>query len=245
MRVTTGCLRWQEYGNIGAIKISNPPSNGLPSPEFAEINTIREWIEQDHIWGVILHGEGRHFSAGADMEYFKDTNMNEDGITGEIRAGVEVLEYIERVEKPVIASIDGVCLGGGLEIALACHMRFCSKDAVFGFPEINHGLIPCLSGIRRLVETAGRAKALEILLTGEIFGAREAHEIGIVNQIIDDKSSYEFVISIIGRITKKGRKAVSYAIKAVNNSLFMDLEDAMKEESRMFFDLVVNGYTKG
>ena len=212
----------------------------MPKPEFAEIQVVRSWVEQKHILGVILTGEGRHFSAGADLEYFKRISMVEF-ILG-FKTGKNLLNYIENLEKPCIASIDGVCLGGGLELALACHLRYCSEGAVFGFPEINHGIIPGLGGVDRLVKTIGRSKALELLLVGDTFGAREASSLGIVNGIVDPSNALGKVMNIINKIVDNGEKPVSYCLRAVRNSNSKDFASAAMEESKMFGDLVIGQY---
>lgn len=236
----SGCLKWEESDRIGIIKISMPPKNLLPSPEFAEIGVVREWISQKHIRGIVLTGEGRHFSAGADLSYFNFTNSKD--CISEFNAGKELLDYFEKLEKPVVASIDGVCLGGGLELALACHMRYCSERAVFGFPEINHGIIPGLCGAERLAKVVGRSHALEILLTGSTFNSQKALKLGLVNGIVDASSSIKPVMEIINRIVDFGEKPVSYCIRAVNNSNTKDFAYVSLEESKMFGDLVIGQY---
>ncbi|HEX3028848.1 MAG TPA: enoyl-CoA hydratase/isomerase family protein [Clostridia bacterium] len=236
----SGCLKWEEAGHIGIIRISSPPRNFLPRPEFANIQVVRQWIEQKHILGIILTGEGRHFSAGADLEYFEHSSMVEFIL--EFRAGRALLDYLENLEKPVIASIDGVCLGGGLELALACHLRYCSERAIFGFPEINHSLMPGLGGVARLVKTAGRSKSLEILLTGDTFDARTALSLGIVNGIVDPSNALNAVMNIITRIVENGEKPVSYCLRAVKNSSSRDFASASIEESKMFGELVIGQY---
>ncbi|HEX3027863.1 MAG TPA: enoyl-CoA hydratase/isomerase family protein, partial [Clostridia bacterium] len=130
----SGCLEWELKDRIGILKISNKPSNMIPKPEFADGKKVMEWLEGNNVSGIILKGDGRHFSAGADLRYFNKTNLSQEEYTNEFNRGNAILNYIENLEKPVIAAIDGACLGGGLEFALACHIRYCSCNAVFGFP---------------------------------------------------------------------------------------------------------------
>lgn len=212
----------------------------MPRPEFADIEVVREWIEQKHIRGVVFAGQGRHFSAGADLKYFNQLCAKD--YIDEFNAGKALLNYMENIEKPIIASIDGVCLGGGLEIALACHMRYCSEKAVFGFPEINHGIIPGLGGVERLVKTVGRAKAMELLLTGDTFNSLDALSIGIVNGIVHPSNSFSQVMEIMKKIVESAEKPVTYCIRAINNSGKKDFAYVSLEESKMFGDLVIEQY---
>lgn len=203
---------------------------------------MKEWICRDTIKGVIVTGDGKHFSAGADMEQFQTYDYKSSEFIDSFQDGRAILELFENIDKPVIASIDGACLGGGLEIALACQMRFCSERAFFGFTELNHGIIPALGGIDRLVREVGRPKALEILMIGDTFDSEYAYRIGLVNKVIHEKSALDYTMSVIKRIVDKGDKPVSYAIKAINNTRKMDMEAALREESKMFADLVIKQF---
>ena len=236
----SGCLKWEEQDRIGIIKISAPPRNLLPSPKFADIEIVRQWVEQPHIRGIILTGEGRHFSAGADLSYFD--NSDDKDYASNFFAGREILDYWERIEKPFIASIDGACLGGGLELALACHMRYCSQNAVFGFPEITHGIIPGLGGTERLVKAIGRSRALEVLLGGDTFGAERALNLGIINGIVDSVSAFAHAKNIMLRIIKSEEKPVAYCIKSVNISSNNSFVHSALEENRMLGELVISQY---
>lgn len=203
---------------------------------------MREWVEREEILGIILKGEGRHFSAGADLEYFKREELSAEEYRSEFDKGKAILNYIESMEKPVIAAIDGICFGGGLEIALACHIRYCSSKALFGFPEINHGIVPGLGGVERLVQTVGRSRGLEMLLTGDYINSQRAYEIGLVNCVVEEKSCMDYSLEVMEKIISKGVKPVAYAIRSVNNAGTMEFEAAMKEEGKMFADLVISQY---
>lgn len=224
------------------MKISGKPSNPIPRPDFADLDIIKEWIDREEISGVIITGEGRHFSAGADLEYFKTCRQDPQKAMQDFAKGKEILDYIESLEKPVLASIDGICFGGGLEIALACHMRFCSKSAVFCFPEINHGIIPGLSGIDRLVRLIGKSNALYTLMTGDTFNADDAFRMGMVNRVVPEKTAFQYALDEMNKIISKGEKTIRYAIRSVNNSTAMDKSTAIEEETRMFMELVIDHY---
>ena len=242
----SGILKWEEKGPIGVIKIdSGTPTNAIPKPDFADLNTIKQWVEQQEIKGVIVTGEGRHFCSGADLKYFEGQQLDSDAILRKFDVAEDVLSYFENLEKPIIAAVNGVCLGGGLEIALACHMRFCSKGAVFGFPEITHGVIPGYGGIQRLYNIVGRSRTLEIILTGDTFNAEYACEQGIANDFVNEKSCLNHAEEFINRVAEMGAKPVAYAIRSVNNANRMDYSHAIKEECRMFVELVIDQYKDG
>jgi len=226
------------------MRISGKNANALPRPDFADIDVVRSWIGDEEIRGVILTGEGRHFCSGADIEQFKsiEINKNPEQNVKKFEAGRKILSYIENLEKPVIASIDGACIGGGLEIALACHLRYCSSNAIFGFTEINHGIIPMLGGIERLAAITGKSKAFELLLSADTFNAEYALETGIVNSIAKSKSALDHSLSIMTNIISKKSKPVMYAMRLVKNVGNAEFEADMNYECRMFAELVIDEY---
>ena len=148
----TGQVSLEVDQHIGIIRIDNPPGNYLVRPEFISLETLRHWIEKSQIKGMIISGTGKHFSGGADLETLFSQSGDASILESEITKGIELLHFIEDIEIPVLAAINGICFGGGLEIALACHMRICSRNALFAFPEINHGITPGLGGIKRITE---------------------------------------------------------------------------------------------
>lgn len=226
------------------MRISGKNANALPRPDFADIDVVKSWVNNEEIRGVILTGEGRHFCSGADIEQFKDIEINKNPEQNVKKFGVgrEILDCLESLEKPVIASIDGACIGGGLEVALACHLRYCSSNAVFGFTEINHGIIPMLGGIERLVKIVGKSKAFEILLSADTFNAEYALETGIVNKITKSKSALEYTIGIMESIITKKSKPVKYAMSLVNNVGKSEFDVDMNYECRMFAELVIDEF---
>ena len=242
----SGILKWEERGPIGILKISSgEKGNAIPGPDFADPGIVRLWLGRDSIEGVLVTGEGRHFSSGADLTYFADCKFAWEKVGKLFETGREIINSLENIEKPVVAAIDGACLGAGFEIALACHMRFCSQNAIFGFPEISHGIIPGYGGLQRLLAVAGKSKTLEMALTGDVFGAEYARQYGIVNAIAENKTAFDHAFEIIARIVEMGRKPVQYTIRALNNALEKDFEAAAKEECHMFAELVIEQYVNG
>lgn len=217
----------------------------IPRPDFADIEVVKRWIEQDFIKGILFTGDGRHFSAGADLGFFQGKKQSLEDLLIRFKIATDLLSYIAALTKPVVASIDGACMGGGLEIALACHLRYCSTNAIFGFPEVNHGIIPGFGGVKRILGISGKQYAMEMLLTGDTYGADFAKRAGIVNEIVEDKSAFDHAYSVLEKIISKGDKPVAAAIKAVNNALEMPLEHAMEKENFLFADLVISQFGGG
>ncbi len=242
----SGILKWEERGRIGILRISSgKKGNAIPRPDFADPEIVKRWINRENIEGILVTGEARHFSSGADLSYFTGCEFTTEEIGKLFEAGREIINGLENIEKPVIAAIDGACLGAGLEIALACQLRYCSQKAIFGFPEVSHEIIPGYGGLQRLLAIAGKSRTLEIALTGEVFGAEYARQFGIVNAITEDKTAFDHALEVLGRIVEMGRKPVQYTIRAVNNALRKDFESAMKEECHMFAELVIEQYVNG
>ncbi len=214
----------------------------IPRPDFADADVVKGWIGQDFIKGILLTGDGRHFSAGADLGFFQGEKHSLDEHIKRFNVARDLLSYIEALTKPVVASIDGACMGGGLKIALACHLRYCSTNAIFGFPEVNHGIIPGFGGIKRIMEVSVRPYAMEMLLTGDTYGAGFARRAGIVNEIVENKSAFDYAYSVLEKIISKGYKPVAAVIKAMNNALEMPFEHAMEKENFLFADLVISEF---
>lgn len=165
--------------------------------------------------GVILTGAGdKAFVAGADIKELQSL----DELTGRMTSqkGQQIFQAIEDVRKPVIAVVNGYALGGGAELAMACHMRIASPNAVFGLPEVGLGLIPGYGGTQRLPHIVGRACALEMILTGKQVKADRALEMGLVNSVEEDPLSA--AEDMLGKILANGPLAVRQAIKAVFHS---------------------------
>jgi len=168
------------------------------------------------VGGIIITGAGQKaFVAGADISEFKDTG-SEGG--GEIaRQGQAlVFDLIENGPKPVIAAINGFALGGGLELAMACHIRVASENAKMGLPEVTLGLIPGYGGTQRLTALVGKGKALEMILTADMITAAEARQIGLVNHVLSPENLLEKAEEILNKILSRAPLAVASAITAVN-----------------------------
>jgi enoyl-CoA hydratase len=170
-------------GSTAIVRLNNPPTNALTPALFTELERTRSIVASGSVRVVIVAGLRRVFSVGGDLRAIARLASPEDA-TRQARLGRALLDTLFGLPKPFIAAVNGLCLGGGLEIALACHLRVCGTRARFGFPELSLGFIPGLGGVGRLARLVGRAKALEMILTGQTVSATEAHRIGLVNRCV-------------------------------------------------------------
>ncbi|MBK9272578.1 MAG: enoyl-CoA hydratase/isomerase family protein [Saprospiraceae bacterium] len=190
--------------------------NALNKNVMAMLDEYLSEIEADQnkYKGVIITGSGQKaFVAGADITEFVGLNSNEGKMLSIL--GQNLFSRIEKLSIPVIAVVNGFALGGGCELAMACHMRIASNTAKFGQPEVNLGLIPGYAGTQRLVRYVGKAKAIELILTGEMVNAQEAYQLGLVNHLVEPGQEMLKAIEIIEKISKKGPKAISAALQSI------------------------------
>lgn len=193
--------------------------NALNRETLAEIGeAFREAIRDSDISGIIITGAGdKAFVAGADISELRFLNEVEGHkLASEVHTNV--FNLIADSEKPVLAAINGYALGGGLELALACHIRIASENARFGMPEVSLGLIPGYGGTQRLPQIIGRGKALEMILSGEMVNAADALSFGLVNHVVPMGDSLIKANEIMGKILSRSANAISAAIRAINVS---------------------------
>ncbi|HLV02417.1 MAG TPA: enoyl-CoA hydratase-related protein [Acidobacteriota bacterium] len=225
----------QVEDGIARITIHRPQvMNALSSQTLEELSRALRQIEGDSAAQcVIITGSGdRAFASGADLDEITDLNSAQGRDLS--RKGQALFSSIERFRLPVIAAINGFCLGGGCELALSCHLRVASSEARLGQPEVKLGLIPGYGGTQRLPRLIGRGRALELLLTGRMVSAEEALRIGLVNQVVEPEELLPASLELAGKILKNGPLAVRRCIEAVNSGLEMPLEQAMELESLLF-----------
>ncbi|MCD4835183.1 MAG: enoyl-CoA hydratase/isomerase family protein [Bacteroidales bacterium] len=232
-------LSWERQGDYGILSISNGKENYLDQPDFIDIELLRKWTSEEELKGIIIQGIGRNFSAGADLKNLIELAKNQNLLAEKINKGKKLLELIENLNIPVIASINGVCFGGGLEIALACHIRIASEKALFAFPETNHGLIPGLGGGYRIARLL-RNKAFEIVLKGDMINAHNAKEIGLIDYISEKKDSFDLAMEKLKSFTlDRSIEVIHYAMQAIHNASRLSREEALKIETELFCKLAV------
>ncbi len=224
--------------SIGIITINDTPHNYLKSPVLLEKNKLIDFVKNNSLKGIIIQGKGKHFSAGADIEkIYKDVKRK--NFHSEINLGNEVLNYLENINIPIVAAIEGICFGGGLEIALACHIRIASERSLFAFPEIINNLIPGLGGIQRIQNILqSQGKSIELVLSGETINANTAHRIHLVDYLVPSKKAFEFSIELLKRITNdRPLTIINSVMQSINNIRTMTYEEALYENARLFFEL--------
>lgn len=208
--------------------------NALNKNTLAELHTaLYDALHSDNIGGIIISGAGeKAFVAGADIAEFASFD-SEKGAKLARTGHRTVFDMIENSSKPIIAAINGFALGGGLELALACHIRVASNNAKMGLPEVSLGLIPGYGGTQRLTRLVGRGRALEMILTGDMISAEDAHGYGLVNHVTAPEELLPAAEAIMGRILSRAPLALAAAIAAVNASTRKDV-NGFEEEIELF-----------
>lgn len=182
-------------------------------------DAIRAALDDAAVRGIIITGAGeKAFVAGADISEFADFD-EEQGAELAKRGQDTVFDLIQHANKPIVAAINGFALGGGLELALACHIRVASLTAKLGLPEVSLGLIPGYGGTQRLTQLVGRGRALEMILTGDMITAEQAEAMGLINYVVEPDALLDKAKSLLARIAGRSPQAVAAAIKAVNAGL--------------------------
>jgi len=220
---------------VAVITIDRPPVNALNTQSMGELAAaIDEAAGDADVKVVVITGAGSYaFVAGADVgEIAKISSADE--ATALAKKGQAVLDKIEALKKPVIAAINSVCLGGGNELAMACHIRIASDRARFGQPEINLGIIPGFGGTQRLARLCGPAKARELVLTGDMINAQEAQRIGLVNKVVPDGEVLKQAKGMAKKIASKGAVAVRLAQQAIGEGLKGSLAEGLAKEAELF-----------
>lgn len=223
---------------VAIMTINNPPVNALSAPVLKDIEeAVRNAIADEAVRVVILTGAGeKAFIAGADITEFTDLKDKEEAM-GFLAYGQGLTNVIEESEKPFIAAINGFCLGGGMEYALACHIRIADENAQLGLPEIKLGLIPGYGGTQRTPRLIGKARALELILTGNFVSGTQAAEYGLVNRAVASGTVMEEALKLAKTIASKSRVNITASLKAVNQGMEMPFKDALALEGKLFGDL--------
>ena len=221
--------------DIILITINRPSKlNALNRATIKELHEAFDRAEDDDdIRVIILTGSGeKAFVAGADISEFADFNVKEGAKLA--KKGQEILfDFVENLTTPVIAAVNGFALGGGLELAMACHFRIASDNAKMGLPEVSLGVIPGYGGTQRLPQLVGKGKAMEMIMTAGMITAEEALHFGLVNYVVTQDELLPLAEKIAGKITRNSPSAISAAIKAVNAN-FKDGVNGFKIEIEEF-----------
>lgn len=219
---------------IGKVVIDNPPANALSSYVIRELDSVFSGLAADNsIRAIIFTGAGNFFIAGADIKEIIKISSSKEGEELAMQ-GHNILGKIEKMDKPVIAAINGHCLGGGLELAMAFHIRIAAERARFGLPEINLGIIPGFGGTQRLPRLVGPSRGIEMILTGDMISAQEARSIGLVNRVTSDQDLIREATGVAKKISSKGMVAVRSVMRSIWEGYRVSLEEGLAVESGYF-----------
>lgn len=219
---------------IATLTVNRPDKlNALNDATIAELGqAIDEVRTRDDIAGLIVTGAGRAFIAGADISEL--SSQTPTIAKARARAGQDVFRRFETSPKPVIAAVNGFALGGGCELALACHIRIASEKAKFGQPEVKLGTCPGYGGTQRLSRLVGKGRAIQLITTAEMIDAQEAWRIGIVNKVVAPDDLMTATLEMMNTILANGPLAVALCIEAVDRGLEMSLEEGLVLEANHF-----------
>lgn len=219
---------------IARITLHNPPANTITVCVLRELDQVLSEVEQDtYVRAIIVTGSGRFFCAGADIHELTRLTSTHAGTEFALQ-GQRLLNHIERCDKPVLAAINGICVGGGLELALACHIRMAASEASLGLPEIKLALIPGFGGTQRLSRAVGASKAAEMILTGESVTAEEALKIGLVSRVVPGHELMAQADALVGMIAARSTDAVQAMLHAIRGGLDIPLSEGLVREAELF-----------
>lgn len=225
----------EKIENIGILRMNRPEAmNALNEEVITALKLAVEKAEADsEIRALVITGEGKAFVAGADIAAMHTLDEKTGYAFG--RLGQEVFRKIETMSKVVIAAVNGFALGGGCELAMACDIRIAGERAKFGQPEVGLGIIPGYSGTQRLPRLVGKAKAMELILTGNIITADTAASIGLVNKVVAQENLMEEAVSMAKKIAANAPLAVAYSKRAIREGLELnDMDQAILLEAELF-----------
>jgi len=229
-----GVVVHEVRGRAMLITINRPDKrNALDRQVRSEfLDAIAAARANDAVRAIVVTGAGdKAFVAGADISEFEARTTVEQW---RVMKSPTIFDAIERCPTPVIAAVNGYCLGGGMELALSCDIRIASASARFGQPEVNLGIIPGGGGTQRLPRIVGLGAALKMILTGEMIGADEALRLGLVNEVLDPSALLDRALALAETIAAKSPVAVAAAKEATRAALNLPLDDGLKLETALF-----------
>lgn len=238
MTTTAKPMLTREVENgVATLVLNHPPANTLTLDLLLELEAAFDALAADNaVKAIIVTGSGRFFIAGADIRVLAGIPSSREGTEMALR-GQAIFNKIEACPRPVIAAINGVCLGGGLELAMCCHIRLAAEGARFGQPEMNLGIIPGFGATQRLGRLIGRSKATELILTGDLISAQEAKALGLLSQVVPPEDLLRQAQGLARKIAGKGQLAVRSALRAIHEGADLRLREGLDLEARLFGEL--------
>jgi enoyl-CoA hydratase len=226
-------VRKSEGDGVAMLTLKNPPVNALSTRLLGELGARLEEVDADPTSRVVvLTGDDKYFSAGADLKELATLDLAEAPAI--VARGQALFTRLERFRLPVIAAINGLALGGGLELALACDLRIVGESAKMGAPEVNYGLMPSYGGTQRLPRLIGAARAKEMIFSGNLVPAAEAVRIGLANRSVPSGQELRAARDLAHTIAQRAPRAVQAAKRAIVEGLDEDLEKGLKLEATAF-----------
>ena len=227
-------LSWKVEEGVALVAIQRPPANALSRDLILEVDEMLTSVEKDDsVRVILLYGDGRFFSAGADIKEF--TAVESGGEFSKLAEnGQRVFERLESFSKPVIAAIHGAALGGGLELAMSCHIRYVAENAKLGLPELQLGIIPGFAGTQRLPRYVGAAKAAEMLFMSDPISGVEAVQWGLATRAYPQEELLQKVTEIAKKIALKSPIALKATIEMLQYNKGQSFYDGVKAESKIF-----------
>jgi enoyl-CoA hydratase/carnithine racemase len=225
---------------IAILTIDHPPANAFNEQTVTDLDSaFDEVLANPEVKAIIITGAGQFaFVAGADVNEIKSqidlARSGKPVKTDLIEKGQQLFNKIERCKKPVIAAINAVCLGGGNELAMACHMRIASDTARFGQPEVNLGVLPGWGGTVRLARIVGRGKAIELILTGDMIPAQEAARLNLVNKVVPAGQVVKTAVDLAKKLTAKSGLAMGAILESINHGMGTSIDEGLKMELAKF-----------
>lgn len=227
-------IKYEVKENIAYVTINRPEAlNALNKTVLEELFHVFNVVDEDeNVRVVILTGEGRSFVAGADIAQMSTLSVSEGRAFGAY--GQKVMNFIEKIEKPVIAAVNGFALGGGCELSMACDIRIASTKAKFGQPEVGLGITPGFGGTQRLSKLVGRGMSKLLIYTADIIGADEAYRIGLVEKVVEPEELMNTCEELAKKIASKAPIAVGMAKTCINKGYHLDLFSGSALEAEAF-----------
>jgi enoyl-CoA hydratase len=229
-------VRNGEDDHVEVLTLSHPPVNALSTALLAELDEQLTALPKD-TRALILTGDGQYFSAGADLKEVASTGFDE-APTVIARTHV-LLTKLATFHAPVLAAINGLALGGGLELALCCDLRIAGESAKLGSPEVKYGLMPAYGGTQRLTRVVGLAKAKELIFTGSMLSAADALRIGLVNKVVPAGQELRAARDLAHTIAQQAPKAVAASKRAIDEGFDLPLREGLRAESEAFEESVL------
>ncbi len=228
-------MNFVKEDQIAVITLDRPKNMNAINSEFIDDldQILNEIAGDDEIGAVIITGSEKVFAAGADLKEISSiaTPVDAHSFVSRVQS---VFNKIEKSEKPVIAAVSGLALGGGCELSMACDVRIAAENAMFGQPEIKVGVIPGAGGTQRLPRLIGLGRAKELLFTGDPIDAKEAYRVGLVNKVVPVESLLDEAKKMAGKFIKQPGFALRITKMVVNEGINMDIQSALVHEARCF-----------